>query len=107
MVRLKHKTDVIAVVFGAFFLRKLLDGFVHEQILPLRWLFQKPQNMQQSRFTRPRRPHDGHKFARVDGQIYVSQHVAAPEASREGFREIFECKHLRKISLEKLINTNL
>jgi hypothetical protein len=75
MVLLKNKTDLLVPECGALFRFQMMHGRFVQKVFALPPVVVHPENVQQCRFTCPRRAHDRHKFAFGDIQIDIAKDI--------------------------------
>ena len=74
VVALKDESDVALVQFVALLDVELVHGLIEEVILAAPCAVEHSDDAQQSRFSRARGPHNGHKLARQNVQVDAPQH---------------------------------
>ena len=81
VVALEDEPDLVLVELGQSPLIERVDRLIVEVILALRRRVEHPEDMEDRRLPRPRRPHDGQEFALAHVQINVPQHECFDETA--------------------------
>src|SRR4051812_30661923 len=75
-----------------------MDGHIVELIFAVPGVIVHAENVQQGRFARARRAHDGNKLARLDVQINAAQHIILGHALREKLFDVAKADHWTSVN---------
>src|SRR6266850_8508666 len=104
VIALKHEADVRFVQLVALLDVELVDGFSVEKVISRPRTIQHSKNAQQRGLARAGRPHDGHKFARLNIEIDSAQQVKFIRSGLDYFLQIsqrYQRFHIGSLRFER------
>src|SRR5262249_9656566 len=106
VVALKHEADVLLVQLRALLRIEAMNGLVHEVVLAGPRAVVHPEDMEQGRLARPRRPHDRNELAFLDIDVHSAQDVGPAHAMWIRFFDVAKRdKHQRPESLKLAVRS--
>src|SRR5689334_18404178 len=93
VVLLEDEPDVLLVELDPLLRLQPVDLVVEQPILARPVVIEHPEDREQGRLARPRRPHDGHELPGLDGQADPPQQEGLAGSARDGLLDAGQLNH--------------